>query len=133
MLSTLCSVDLQDLKNSIEQKVKVTHPQSDTSSSEEITLDTKSRSLLQLSVLESRLMRSTQIDVEHLLLAILKQKNNIPATILSDHNISYSQLYKALKSQQSEIKNDDKAAMTELERQIDAALDDLETQLTINN
>ncbi len=33
----------------------------------------------------------------------------------------------------SEIKNDDKAAMADLEQQIDSALDDLEAKLTINN
>ena len=33
----------------------------------------------------------------------------------------------------SEIRNDDKAAMADLEQQIDSALDDLEAKLTINN
>ncbi len=104
-LSSVCEVDLAALKESIEQEVKVTHGTASTDDSE-LTLDSKSRSLLQLCVLESRLMRSNQIDVEHLLLAMLKQKNNIPATLLTAQNISYSQLYKAIKRRREEIKDE---------------------------
>jgi len=105
-LSSVCEVDLAALKESIEQEVKVTHGTASTDDSE-LALDSKSRSLLQLCVLESRLMRSNQIDVEHLLLAMLKQKNNIPATLLTAQNISYSQLYKAIKRRREEIKHED--------------------------
>ena len=104
-LSSVCEVDLAALKESIEQEVKVTHGAANTDDSE-LALDSKSRSLLQLCVLESRLMRSNQIDVEHLLLAMLKQKNNIPATLLTAQNISYSQLYKAIKRRREEIKDE---------------------------
>ena len=104
-LSTLCSIDLDALKSSIEEEVKVTHGPV-TEDESEIALDSKSRSLLQLCVLESRLMRANQIDVEHLLLAILKQKNNIPATLLIAQNISYNQLYKAFKTRQTELKDE---------------------------
>lgn len=104
-LSSVCEVDLAALKERIEQEVKVTHGTTSTDDSE-LALDSKSRSLLQLCVLESRLMRSNQIDVEHLLLAMLKQKNNIPATLLTAQNISYSQLYKAIKRRREEIKDE---------------------------
>lgn len=104
-LSIVCSVDLAELKQSIEEQVKVTHP-NDEQSDSELTLDSKSRILLQLCVLESRLLHSKEIDVEHLLLAILKQKNNIPATILGNHHISYNQLYKAFKQQKEEVRNE---------------------------
>ena len=104
-LSTICDVDLEALKSNIEHEVKVTHGTVSTDDSE-LALDSKSRSLLQLCVLESRLMRSNQIDVEHLLLAILKQKNNIPATILTAQNISYNQLYKAIKHRHEDIKDE---------------------------
>ena len=104
-LSIVCSVDLAELKQNIEEQVKVTHP-NDEQSDSELTLDSKSRILLQLCVLESRLLHSKEIDVEHLLLAILKQKNNIPATILGNHHISYNQLYRAFKQQKEEIRNE---------------------------
>ncbi len=104
-LSAVCSIDLAELKHSIEEQVKVTHP-NDEQTNSELTLDSKSRTLLQLCVLESRLLRSKEIDVEHLLLAILKQKNNIPATILGNHHISYNQLYKTFKKQKEEVRNE---------------------------
>ena len=105
MLSTQCSIDLKALREDIEKEAKTSVAPSSISASE-IALDSQSRSLLQLSVLESRLMRSKKIDVEHLLLAILKQKNNIPASLLINQNISYSHLYKAIKGRQEIIKSE---------------------------
>ena len=105
VLSSIYALDLKELKSSIEHEVKDNHV-STSQLSDGVTLDNKSRSLLHLCVLESRLMRSKQADAEHLLLAIMKQKNNIPAHILNSKNISYSQLYKDLKKSNEDVKNE---------------------------
>lgn len=49
--------------------------------------------LLKLSTLEARLQRSTEVDTEHVLLAILKESNSMAAKILEDNNVNYQSAY----------------------------------------
>ena len=104
VLESSHNVDMTALKKKIESILsESSHLKNDDSN---ITLNDKSRTILNLCVLESRLLRSKQTDVEHLLLAIMKQKNNIPATILNDNDISYSKLFKMIKENAPIIKDE---------------------------
>lgn len=60
---------------------------------QDVVLDEKSERILRLCILESRLMKSKTADVEHLLLAIMKQGDNLPAKLLQKFHIEYNQLF----------------------------------------
>lgn len=99
-----CKIDIPELKSSIENKIRGSFSQSEDNS--DVRLNDKSRGILHLCVLESKLLHSGQTDVEHLLLAIMKQKNNIPANILAEKNISYNDVYHNLKKETIPTKNE---------------------------
>ena len=52
--------------------------------STDITLNNKSTTIMRLTVLEARLLKSEESDAEHMLLAILKQNDNMVARVLND-------------------------------------------------
>ncbi len=88
-------LDLSSLKTTIESQIEHTNKEGNVNPST-ISLNESSRNLLRLSILESHLLHSPSIDTEHLLLAIMKQKNNIPAMILREKSVNYNQLYSLL-------------------------------------
>lgn len=77
-----------------------------------ISLSENSAKILKMCILEARLLKSKIADTEHILLAILKEKNNSAATILKEEaQIDYEMVYKQLSLQpdissgQNEIKS----------------------------
>ena len=64
--------------------------------STDIALNQKSNTIMRLAVLEARLMKSKESDAEHMLLAILKQHDNLVARILGDCDVTYKDLYDSL-------------------------------------
>ena len=90
-----CRVDVGQLKMQLESKVRAVTPSGFKYTTRDISLNDKSSGILRLCILESRLMRSKLADAEHLLLAIMKQKDNLPAKMLEDSNVNYDQLFKA--------------------------------------
>ena len=83
-------LNLASIKQQIE---KVVRNDEELLKSTEIILNEKSSNILRLCILESRLLKSQTSDAEHLLLAIMKQKNNIVARMLEDNDVSYSELF----------------------------------------
>lgn len=87
------SLDLSQIKKMIEDKVRnVTTPLYST----DIAFNDKSSSILRLTILESRLTKQKESGAEQLLLAIMKQKDNLPAKILEDQNVNYRELLGAI-------------------------------------
>ena len=87
------SLDLSTIKKSIEDRVRNA---SGTLYSNDIALNDKSSSVLRLAILEARLTRQKESGAEQLLLAIMKQKDNLPAKILQDNNVEYGELFAAI-------------------------------------
>ena len=94
ILQEQCHLNLAEPKQWLENKVRNTGNMA--VPVKDITLNDKSSGVLRLCILESRLMRCKTADVEHLLLAIMKQKDNLPARMLEDKNVNYDQLFKYL-------------------------------------
>ncbi|MBO7557227.1 MAG: ATP-dependent Clp protease ATP-binding subunit [Bacteroidaceae bacterium] len=94
VLRDKCHLDLPAIKNRLESRLRRDVDGSAFNyASKDIAFNDKSNGVLRLCILESRLMRSKTADVEHLLLAIMKQKDNLPALFLEDSNVNYNQLY----------------------------------------
>jgi ATP-dependent Clp protease ATP-binding subunit ClpC len=69
--------------------------------STDITLNNKSTTIMRLTVLEARLLKSEESDAEHMLLAILKQNDNTVARVLNDCDVTYKELYDSLTTQKA--------------------------------
>ncbi|NDW17834.1 ATP-dependent Clp protease ATP-binding subunit [Dysgonomonas sp. 216] len=99
-------IDTKELKKNIDSKI-LAHQDTDSNSGNEIVLTKSTEKILKLSILESRLTKSEETDSEHLLLAILKDYDNLAATTLHDYNMDYPGMFSYIKSLDSSAKNDD--------------------------
>lgn len=52
--------------------------------------------ILKMCILEARLLKSQVVDTEHILLAILKHRTNLAATVLADNHVDYETVFNAL-------------------------------------
>lgn len=90
-----CHISLQDIKLQLENRLK--EPDNGYGSYNEsigITIDTSR--ILKMCILEARLLKNTVADTEHVLLAILKDKNNMAAVILEENGVSYKEVFEQL-------------------------------------
>lgn len=89
------NINLQEIKQQIEAKLKdkmniIAYSETD------ISLTNEASRILKMCILEARLLKNTVADTEHILLAILKDKNNLAANVLEEHNIAYKNVYEQL-------------------------------------
>jgi len=98
-------VNIPSVKEVLERAVKDSGA---TLLSTDIALNKKSTTIMRLTVLEARLLKSEESDAEHMLLAILKQNDNTVARVLNDCDVSYKELYDSLSTQKASTqpKND---------------------------
>lgn len=65
----------------------------------EIPLSNGSAKVLKLCILEARVMKSSVADTEHVLLAILKDNDNLAANILEANDVNYQKVFEQLSLQ----------------------------------
>ena len=90
MATTLLSklhADLQDIKTDIESDIERTNTFNDTARS--LDLNATANKVMRLTLLEARVLKKTMADAEHLLLALLKDRHNMAADVLSRNEVSY--------------------------------------------
>lgn len=93
----LLNVNLSMLKAEVEQSLS--GEENSDLMPEEVTLSEKTTKILRLSLLEARMLKAKTADVEHILLAIMKENNNNACRILQHHHVSYQELLKMLAEQ----------------------------------
>ena len=93
MLTDL-NANLSLIKRKIEQNIK--NISDDGYDNEEIAVTKETERVLRMSMLEARLFKENETGTEHLLLALLKDDNNIAAHILNEENIDYKVIYNTL-------------------------------------
>lgn len=82
------------LRRAIENELTVDN---DEPSGQEITISKSTDRVLKMSMLESRMMKSSETDTEHILLAILRDKSTAASRILNDNNVTYDDVLSYLK------------------------------------
>ena len=89
------NIDLKEIKQQIEVKLKekINAP---ALSEADIVLTSEASRILKMCLLEARLLKNTVADTEHILLAILKDKNNLAANVLEEHDVAYKNVYEQL-------------------------------------
>ncbi|PXV63208.1 ATP-dependent Clp protease ATP-binding subunit ClpC [Dysgonomonas alginatilytica] len=98
-------IDLDDLKLDIDRHI-IEHQDMSASSNNEIVLTKGTEKILKLSILEARLTKSKETDSEHLLLAILKDSDNIAARVLENQNFNYAGAFMYIKNLDENTDND---------------------------
>lgn len=98
-------IDLDDLKLDIDRHIIEQHDMS-ASNNNEIVLTKGTEKILKLSILEARLTKSKETDSEHLLLAILKDSDNIAARVLENQNFNYAGAFMYIKNIDENLDND---------------------------
>lgn len=94
-------IDLYELKQNIDSEI-VEQQDLDLSNNTEIVLTKNTEKILKMSILEARLTKSSETDSEHVLLAILKDNNNLVSSILSKLELNYSEMLMYIKNMYNE-------------------------------
>lgn len=92
------NINLATVKQSIESILKkyqdeMLLPNAD------IPLSNETAKILKMCILEARLLKKDIADTEHILLAILKDKNNVAASVLEENNVDYKKVFEQLSLQ----------------------------------
>ncbi len=88
-------IDFSKIKTKIERKLR---EEADPTIIlvDDIVLTAESSKILKMCILEARLLKSPVADTEHMLLAILKEKNNFVAEMLQEDDIVYNTVFEQL-------------------------------------
>ncbi|MBQ1969875.1 MAG: ATP-dependent Clp protease ATP-binding subunit, partial [Paludibacteraceae bacterium] len=70
------NADIRKIKNSIEERVRTNAP---FNFNQDLPLSKSSEDIFKYVILEARALKTSEIDTDHLLLAILRQDSNIAA------------------------------------------------------
>ena len=84
-------INLQDIKNQLEAIVK-NNAENDTTYDENISFNDKASKVLKLCILEAKLLRNIATDSEHILLAIMKVKDNAAFHVLESNGVTYEKI-----------------------------------------
>ena len=84
-------INLQDIKNQLETIVK-NNAENDTTYDENISFNDKASKVLKLCILEAKLLRNIAADSEHILLAIMKVKDNAAFHVLESNGVTYEKI-----------------------------------------
>jgi len=94
---TLLGLDLTNIRQIIEKAILVKNPVKQTNS-EDLPLVKQSERALKLTYIEAKVYRSELIGTEHLLLAILKNDDNLATKTLQKFGVDYESVKNELKS-----------------------------------
>lgn len=92
------NINLADVKARIED-ILIKYQDDMLLPNADIPLSNKAAKVLKMCVLEARLLKKGIADTEHVLLAILKDKNNVAANVLEENNIDYKKVFEQLSLQ----------------------------------
>lgn len=92
------NINLADVKARIED-ILIKYQDDMLLPNADIPLSNEAAKVLKMCVLEARLLKKGIADTEHVLLAILKDKNNVAANVLEENNIDYKKVFEQLSLQ----------------------------------
>ena len=96
-------VDLSELRTRLESVQMASDTVIDKVPIEKIALSVAVTRLLKISMLEARLQKKEEVETEHLLLAIARDRSSSTANILSQYNVDYRSLLAQLNGAPTEI------------------------------
>lgn len=101
-------IDLPQLKKDIEKKIQhVETAPMHRKNSTSIPISREADQIMRLSLLLAREFRSTFVETEHLLLAILKERTNNVAMILQEHGLEFAHVYTLVRKHYEQFQDPD--------------------------
>ena len=91
-------IDLKKLKKEIENRLRNVQDD-DPLQIDDINFNNVASRILKLCILEARQMKCEAVDSEHILLAIMKQKDNKASQLLEEHEVTYDKIMEMLSLQ----------------------------------
>lgn len=105
-LLTGANIDVDKVKLQLEKNIQEDNSGAPSSDNGNISLDEHANNILKLSILEARLQHSKEVDVEHIILAILHDKMASGAkSVLLDNGLTYEKAMNFLMQTNSNVKN----------------------------
>lgn len=100
------NIDVEKVKLQLEQNAQADNTTMTESNNGSISLDEHANNILKLSILEARLQHSKEVDVDHIILAILHDKMASGAkNVLLENGLTYEKAMNFLMQTNSNIKN----------------------------
>lgn len=100
------NIDVEKVKLQLEQNAQADNTTMAEPNNGSISLDEHANNILKLSILEARLQHSKEVDVEHIILAILHDKMaNGAKNVLLENGLTYEKAMNFLMQTNSNIKN----------------------------
>lgn len=105
-LLTGANIDVDKVKLQLEKNIQEDNSAAASSDNGNISLDEHANDILKLSILEARLQHSKEVDVEHIILAILHDKMASGAkSVLLENGLTYEKAMNFLMQTNSNVKN----------------------------
>ena len=105
-LLTGANIDVDKVKLQLEKNIQEDNSAAASSDNGNISLDEHANNILKLSILEARLQHSKEVDVEHIILAILHDKKASGAkSVLLENGLTYEKAMNFLMQTNSNVKN----------------------------
>lgn len=105
-LLTGANIDVDKVKLQLEKNIQEDNSATASSDNGNISLDEHANNILKLSILEARLQHSKEVDVEHIILAILHDKMASGAKrVLLENGLTYEKAMNFLMQTNSNVKN----------------------------
>lgn len=105
-LLTGTNIDVDKVKLQLEKNIQEDNSAAASSDNGNISLDEHANNILKLSILEARLQHSKEVDVEHIILAILHDKMASGAkSVLLENGLTYEKAMNFLMQTNSNVKN----------------------------
>ena len=100
------NIDVDKVKLQLEKNIQEDNSAAASSDNGNISLDEHANNILKLSILEARLQHSKEVDVEHIILAILHDKMASGAkSVLLENGLTYEKAMNFLMQTNSNVKN----------------------------
>lgn len=100
------NIDVDKVKLQLEKNIQEDNSAAASSDNGNISLDERANNILKLSILEARLQHSKEVDVEHIILAILHDKMASGAkSVLLENGLTYEKAMNFLMQTNSNVKN----------------------------
>lgn len=105
-LLTGANIDVDKVKLQLEKNIQEDNSAAASSDNGNISLDEHANNILKLSILEARLQHSKEVDVEHIILAVLHDKMASGAkSVLLENGLTYEKAMNFLMQTNSNVKN----------------------------